>query len=118
MIIKILLSLLCILLVFFVLLQRITSRGFQIIATIFLFIGGYFIWFPENSSVVAKFLGVGRGADLILYFWIMMSFACFLMLYLKLQQLMDILTKLARSVAISRPVIPDGSKGEHQRSDH
>ena len=118
MIIKIALSLFLLLLFTIVLIQRITSRVFQIIIITFTIIGCYFIWLPEHSSVVAKFLGVGRGADLILYFFIIMSFACFLILYLRLQQTMQTITKLARSVALSRPIFPDGFHGENKKSDH
>ena len=117
MIIKVLLSFVLLFLLCFVLSQRVTSRGFRFITTLFLLIGYYFIWFPDSSSVVSNFLGVGRGADLILYFWIIISFAGFLMFYLQLQQLLAIITKLARSIALARPVIPDGSKGDHKKSD-
>ena len=116
MIIKFLLSILCIILISFILFQRATSRIFQIIVIIFLIFGSYLIWFPQHSTEFANFLGVGRGVDLVIYFWIIMSFACFLILYLRLLQLEGVITKLARSIALSRPVVPSQYEAAEQRS--
>ncbi|WP_133150138.1 DUF2304 family protein, partial [Vibrio splendidus] len=29
----------------------------------------YFVLFPESTTIIANYLGVGRGTDLILYIW-------------------------------------------------
>jgi hypothetical protein len=38
--------------------------------------GLYFVWMPSHSTLVAEFVGVGRGADLILYLWVCISRSC------------------------------------------
>ena len=35
--------------------------------------GLYLVWFPSHSTRVAELIGIGRGADLILYMWVCIS---------------------------------------------
>ena len=60
--------------------------------------GLYFIWVPSHSTLVAKFVGVGRGADLVLYLWVCISLIVLLNLHLKLRTQHELITKLARSI--------------------
>lgn len=73
--------------------------------------GLYFVWFPSRSTQVAEFVGVGRGADLILYVWVCFSLIVLLNLHLKLRKQHELITALARSIALagarSHPA-PDG----------
>lgn len=69
--------------------------------------GLYFVWFPEHSTQLAELVGVGRGVDLILYTWVCLSLIVLLNLHLKLRTQMELITTLARKVALadaSRPV--------------
>jgi hypothetical protein len=39
--------------------------------------GLYFVWLPAHASWLAAFVGIGRGVDLILYVWLVISLTCF-----------------------------------------
>ena len=47
-------------------------------------------------------MGIGRGSDLILYTWVVISLLIMLNLHLKLRLQLDMITRLARAVAIDR----------------
>jgi len=68
--------------------------------------GTYFIWWPEDSTWLAHKLGVGRGADLIFYVWVVLSFGIFINIHSKLRQNQQQLTELARHLAIYRAEPP------------
>lgn len=36
--------------------------------------GIYLVWVPEQATVIAQHVGIGRGTDLVLYIWILISF--------------------------------------------
>jgi hypothetical protein len=63
--------------------------------------GLYFVWLPEASSQLADFVGIGRGADLILYTWACLSLLVVLNLHLKLRTQLELITVLTRSVALA-----------------
>jgi hypothetical protein len=63
--------------------------------------GLYFVWVPEHATALAAFVGIGRGSDLILYTWVV-SLLIMLNLHLKLRLQLDMITRLARAVAIDR----------------
>jgi small membrane protein len=64
--------------------------------------GLYFVWLPAHASWLAAFVGIGRGADLILYVWLVISLILFLDLHLKLRSQTEIITTLARELAIAQ----------------
>ena len=68
--------------------------------------GLYFVWFPETSSQLADFVGIGRGADLILYTWACLSLLVVLNLHLKLRTQLELITVLTRSVALASAEAP------------
>jgi hypothetical protein len=45
-------------------------------------------------------VGIGRGADLILYLWVCISLILLLNLHLKLRMQMELITMLARKLAL------------------
>jgi hypothetical protein len=106
MIIKILLSSLLALLALFVTLQRISSRGVRYTVLTMLAIGAYFVWRPEHATAVAQTLGVGRGADLLMYLWVVITCSVILLLYLKIVEMNRMLTELARRLALREPMHP------------
>ena len=111
MIIKFLLITLLALLAVFVIWQKITSPAVRSTALIVLAIGAYFVWQPEHANVVAHVVGVGRGADLLMYLWVVVTFSVVLVLYLKIVEMNRMLTELARRLALSQPIYPpDRSK--------
>jgi small membrane protein len=41
---------------------------------VFAAVGGlYFVWVPSHATHLAEFVGIGRGVDLIIYIWIVIS---------------------------------------------
>jgi len=65
------------------------------------FFGGYLVWMPDNATAIAHSIGIGRGADLILYVWVLISCAILLILYLNIRRQAEIITALARAIALS-----------------
>lgn len=63
--------------------------------------GLYFVWFPSHSTRVAEIAGVGRGVDLILYLWVCISLIMLLNLHLKLRKQHELITVLARKIALA-----------------
>jgi len=63
--------------------------------------GLYFVWFPAHSMLLAELVGVGRGVDLVIYIWVCISLIVLLNLHLKLRTQMDMITTLARHVALA-----------------
>ena len=94
-------------LLIYALLQR---AQFPVVARLLPFIclaGIYVAWFPESTSEVAGWLGIGRGVDLMLYVWLMVSAMLILVLHLKLVQQDRKLTELARAMAIANAHTPE-----------
>ncbi len=76
-------------------------------------LGIYVAWFPDSTSEVAALVGVGRGVDLMLYVWLMVSGLLILVLHLKLVQQDRRLTELARAMAIAHAHSPELASGPH-----
>jgi small membrane protein len=110
MIIKLLLIGLLVLLALFVALQRISSRGVRLAVLATLASGAYFVWRPEHASAVAQTLGVGRGADLLMYLWVVITCSVILLLYLKIVEMNRMLTQLARRLTLGQPMHPPQRK--------
>lgn len=63
--------------------------------------GLYFVWVPAHATWLAELVGIGRGVDLILYCWVVISLIVLLNLHLKLRAQMEVITVLARELAIA-----------------
>ena len=63
--------------------------------------GLYFVWVPRHSTRLAELVGVGRGVDLILYVWVCISLILLLSLHLKLRMQRELITMLARKLALA-----------------
>lgn len=68
--------------------------------------GLYFVWLPSQATWLASLVGIGRGVDLILYVWVAISLIVMLNLHLKLRAQMELITTLARSIAIANAKTP------------
>jgi len=64
--------------------------------------GLYFVWVQEHATALAALVGIGRGTDLIVYTWVVISLLIMLNLHLQLRLQLDMITRLARAVAIDR----------------
>jgi len=58
------------------------------------------VWRPEWATVAANAMGVGRGADLLLYVWFSISTLLFLVQHLRMMRLEDRLADLVRELAV------------------
>jgi small membrane protein len=63
--------------------------------------GVFFVLQPELTNRIALALGVGRGADLLLYCWVVVSLALFAHLQLALLRSKELMTELARAIALA-----------------
>jgi hypothetical protein len=72
--------------------------------------GLYFVWIPTHASRLAALVGIGRGVDLILYVWVAISLIVMLNLHLKLRAQMELITVLARELAIANANSPSSQR--------
>jgi hypothetical protein len=68
--------------------------------------GLYFVWLPLHATWLAEAVGIGRGVDLILYVWVVISLLVLMNLHLKLRSQMELITALTREAAIGN-ALPD-----------
>jgi hypothetical protein len=64
----------------------------------------FFVIYPEESGLIANALGVGRGADLLLYFCFMAGVLLILLVHLKFRQQSIMITELARKIALDNAI--------------
>jgi small membrane protein len=64
------------------------------------------ITFPDATSFLAHVLGIGRGADLIIYASLLISFYLILRIHLMLARLEQEITEIVRAVALERLTEP------------
>jgi hypothetical protein len=86
--------------VFYALTHKQQSRFLSGAILLVAIIGMYLVLFPERTNEVAHFVGVGRGADLILYCWLIISMIISLNLRLQILGLQGLITDLAREMAL------------------
>ena len=92
--------------------QRVLKIIFILIITAIM----VFTIFLDSSMVLAQYLGIGRGVDLVMYFGMLGLSVCCLLLYLRMQQLQQQLTELARQMALRGTTRkPEGTRGEGRR---
>ena len=91
------------------------SPAVAILAVFVATAGLYFVWFPSHSTQLAELVGIGRGVDLILYIWVCISLIVLLNVHLKLRTQMELITILARKVALANA--PALEKDIQNRSD-
>jgi hypothetical protein len=78
--------------------------------------GLYFVWLPAHATILAEAVGVGRGVDLIIYVWVVISLLIVFNLHLKLRSQMELITGLAREIAILKLALSDHR--EQPREEH
>ena len=88
--------------------------------------GIYLVWVPEQATVIAQHVGIGRGTDLVLYIWILISFFSLVVVYLKMNNQFEAITSLARELALTRAehqypsdekIAPNGDKGSPKKKE-
>jgi small membrane protein len=101
--------------IFIYYLSRFRSAFFDLLALfIFSSLAIFFILFPEYTNVIAKKLGVGRGADLLFYTCILFFLFIIIKLFARIRRLEKTLTELVRKQSKDKAHLPDepGNKCE------
>lgn len=93
-------------------LQRTSSSLVRIMVLAVIAIGIYFVWAPEQATELAHAVGVGRGADLLFYLWVIITLALIMFMYLKIQRLSRRITQLTRAIALAHPQQPVDESGD------
>jgi hypothetical protein len=65
-------------------------------------LGILFVLFPSITNQLAHFVGVGRGADLVTYLFIIFFFLFGVLLYSKIRKITENQTELVRKIAIQQ----------------
>ena len=80
---------------------RLRSTLFDVILIVaFLITGIVFVMFNELTDVIAHFLGISRGADMIFYLGILFLFFLILKLYSRLRKVEQKFTEFVRNKSI------------------
>jgi len=80
------------------------------IVLVLIIVGILLIMFPEKSTLIANFLGVGRGADLVNYFGLIFLFFLYLTLLSEIRELKSSFTSLVRELALRNIHYPDNDE--------
>jgi small membrane protein len=76
--------------------------------------GAYVVWVPDHATHMANSVGIGRGADLVLYIWVLISSAVLLLLYLNSRVQLHLITALARRMALAGAEQMENPNKRHQ----
>lgn len=68
--------------------------------------GIFFVFFPEETIVIANKLGVGRGTDLLLYLCFVTGSILIVLIHIKFRHQSIEITELARAIALANPLRP------------
>ncbi len=60
------------------------------------------VWWPESTSALAKLVGIGRGADVVLYSSIAVLFFLLFRLHIKIESIGRDMTRITRHVALKQ----------------
>lgn len=72
-----------------------------------------FILFPDSLTYIARWLGIGVGANLLLYLLTFAFLAVSFLLYARIVQLRRQMTLLVRHLALTQPLPPEPAKKAH-----
>lgn len=63
---------------------------------------GFVVIFPETTSLVANWLGVGRGVDLVIYISVLILFYLVFRVLVRLDKIESDVTKIVREIALNK----------------
>jgi hypothetical protein len=70
------------------------------------------VWKPDYATSIANAVGIGRGADLIFYCWVVISLVMILNLHFRIRSQTEQITDLVRQLTLDKPV-SDGHSNDH-----
>jgi hypothetical protein len=88
--------------------RRELSRLQLLVVLAFFATGALAVVFSGATMRVAAFFGVGRGADLLLYFSVLCGVLIAAHFYFRFKETERVLAELVRGLAIQSPIRPDG----------
>lgn len=100
MIIQLLLSFLLVALILYTIYQGKRLFPWKLLFIVALFIGLLLVWRPDYATLAAKYLGVGRGADLLLYFLVIAILVVIMNVHNRFYEINTTNTELVRKLAI------------------
>jgi hypothetical protein len=109
MIIQFMLTVMIVISFLYVLSQRVRSRSIFFPIIVGIVSAMFLVWNPDTANKIANFVGVGRGADLIIYFFMILSFFVGFNLHIKHKRNLQHITDLAREVTLLRVRSPGRS---------
>ena len=68
-------------------------------------VGIFLVFFPGVSTVIANWMGIGRGADLVFYLFIIVSLFFFVSVNAEIRHLQKQITELTRTQALANPIL-------------
>ena len=95
--------------------QRRTSAIVSRLSMLACVAGLILVWDPNLANVLAHLVGVGRGADLLFYVFIAVSGFISLNLHLRAEANMNLITTLARAIALQAPLRPNAAPPQDGR---
>lgn len=109
MMIKLLLTVGVLAVLFYAITHRRQTPAVALVITAGSIVGCFFVWLPETANTVAHWMGVGRGADLVFYCWLVISAGVTLNLHVKARSAQTQFTTLVRELALASPMLPKSS---------
>ena len=92
-------------------------RGASLAAAVIWFLSSLFILRPDLTMRVARVLGIGRGADLVLYIFAILFMTSFFYFYGRFRFIESQLTEIVRHLSFSTSDLPDkGAQSDSPRS--
>ena len=75
----------------------------RLLTLVVLFGGMIFVLFPDLSTSIANFFGIGRGADFVFYLFIFLTILWFISISMRIRNTDQKMTILVRKMALSSP---------------
>lgn len=80
--------------------RQLLTTGESIGWTFFWMLACGVLWVPESTSRLADILGIGRGADVVLYFGMVILFYMVFRVYVRIEKIERDITKVVRKIAL------------------
>jgi hypothetical protein len=96
--------------------RRQVGRASAVFWTLVWSAAGTAIAYPNSTMIVARTLGIARGADLVFYCAILGMLVGFFLVYVRLRRMERNISLLVRRMALDEA--PDTKRGEPSRSVH
>lgn len=80
--------------------RNLLTLGETVSWTLFWLVAVGVLWIPDSTTRIANLLGIGRGADLILYAGLTVLFYMIFRVYVRLEKIERDITKIVRKEAI------------------